>query len=134
MDEFSRMLGRVRAERRLVIADVCHSRNILLPGTERGAKGVQSQGARELFTRLGGKGCLLLGYDGLGREDDRLRHGYLTAFLLKGLAGPADLDKNGKIMVTELKNFISKHCDIPGGGEVWLKGEGDIEFLHVSEL
>jgi len=117
----------------LVIADVCHSRNILLPGTERGTKGVRGQGAKELFTRLGGKGCLLLGYDGPGREDARLQHGYLTSFLLKGLSGPADLDKNGKIMVTELKNFISKHCDIPGGGEVWLKGEGDIVFQSVVE-
>jgi len=125
MDEFSRLLGKVRSERLLVIADVCHSKNIALPA----ARG--SRTASELFGTLLGKGTLLIGYDGQGREDTKRGHGYLTAFLLEGLAGPGDLDKDGRITVRELKEYAAKKVNIPGGGKVWIKGEGDMTFVKV---
>jgi len=127
MDEFGRLLGKIRSERLLVIADVCHSKNITLPG----ARG--SRTASELFAALEGKGKLLIGYDGRGREDASLGHGYLTAFLLKGLAGPGDLDKDGRITIRELKEYAAKKVNIPGGGKVWIKGEGDMVFTKVRD-
>ena len=127
MDEFSRLLGKVRSDRLLVIADVCHSKNITLPA----ARG--SRVASELFGALLGKGTLLIGYDGQGREDTKRGHGYLTAFLLEGLAGPGDLDKDGRITVRELKEYAAKKVNIPGGGKVWIKGEGDMTFVKVPQ-
>ena len=134
MDEFRRMLKGIKAERLLIIADVCYSRNIALPG-QRAAGQLRSGSSEKLFASMEGKGCLLIGYDGPGREDEKLGHGYLTAFLLEGLEGPGDLDKDGRITVRELKDYAAKRAKAsPGGGKVWIKGEGDMTFIKLPGL
>lgn len=44
----------------------------------------------------------------ISKEDDRLKHGIFSYFLLKGLKGDADQDHDGIITVSELFRYISR--------------------------
>ncbi|MCK5023122.1 MAG: caspase family protein [Candidatus Aenigmarchaeota archaeon] len=117
MNRFHRMLD-VRAERVLVIADLCYSGDIKLRG-----------GTEQFFEPLFGKGRILIGYEGVAREDKTLGSGYLTYYLLEGLKGLADKDQNGKITFHEAYEYAStKIREITGSG-LWIKGEGNIELI-----
>ncbi len=120
MERFRRMLD-VPAERILVIADLCHGGNIKLRGS-----------AGALFQRLQGKGHILIGYAGPAREDSALGAGYLTHYLLEGLAGPADADRNYRITLREAYQYASEKIKKLTGTGLWIKGEGDLELTGVN--
>jgi len=113
MDDFSRILN-MESEKILVMADVCHSGAIRIRGTE------------EVFRGLEGKGRLLIGYEGTGREDAALGHGYLTYYLMKAFKGEADLDGNGEITIREAYDYADRNIKSQTGTGLWIKGEGDL--------
>lgn len=57
-----------------------------------------------------GKGRIILSASGaneLAKEDDQLKHGIFTYYLLKGLKGDADSDKDGFVTIDEIYSYLS---------------------------
>jgi hypothetical protein len=115
LSDFERFLSGVRAERILVVADACHSGEVI---AMRGGS---------IFSGLAGRGRIVLGYDGPAREDATLHHGYLTYFLVDGLVtGKADVDRDGAITVREAYRYASREIERITGEGLWIAGEGEL--------
>ena len=57
-----------------------------------------------------GGGIRLIGLNGLGKgvESEKLRHGLFTYYLLRGLRGEADMNRNGEVTVGELAAYVEQ--------------------------
>jgi len=44
----------------------------------------------------------------VSKESDDLKHGYFTYYLLKGLKGAADVDRDGFIDVNEISSYLNR--------------------------
>lgn len=57
-----------------------------------------------------GGGIRFIGLNGLGKgiESDKLRHGLFTYYLLRGLRGEADMNRNGDVTVGELAAYVEQ--------------------------
>jgi uncharacterized caspase-like protein len=60
-------------------------------------------------------------------EDDELRHGVFTSFLLEGLRGKADTDKDGMITVDEVYRYVSREVPRANGQEQHPVKKGIVE-------
>ncbi len=60
-------------------------------------------------------------------EDDELRHGVFTYFLLEGLRGKADTDKDGIITVDEIYRYVSREVPRATGQEQHPVEKGIVE-------
>ena len=116
MDEIGRIFRRLQSERVVFLADTCYSgaaggRTIALTGKFR------SMQQDKLLTRLTqtGKGRVIMtasqGSE-VAQESEKLRHGVFTYYVLKGLDGQADKNRDGRVSVTELYEYVSK--EVPG--------------------
>lgn len=119
MEDFERLLSRLEAERILVLADACYSGSI-----------VKLRGGR-LFSQLAGKGRLVVGYEGVAREDETLGdggHGYLTYFFVEGLrTGRADDDLDGEISVHDAYEYADREIrKLTDGSGAWIEGGGNL--------
>ena len=119
MGEISRIFNRIRSERLVFIADSCYSgasggRTISLPG-------IRANISDSFLDRIaGGKGRIILtasGANEVSAEDEKLHHGVFTYFLLEGLRGKADTDKDGLITVDEAYAYVSKQVPQATGQE-----------------
>ena len=105
-DEFGRFLDRIASEHVLVFFDSCYSGGLsrsLVPGA-RAAGDVS-----DVFGDFRLEGRLILSAsqeDQDAFESPQLEHGVLTHFLLKGLAGSADLNGDGHITAWELFGYV----------------------------
>jgi hypothetical protein len=110
MEEISRLFSRIRSDRLVFIVDSCYSgasggRTISVSDIRAGI----SDGFLDRIT--GGKGKIILtasGANEVSEENDELRHGVFTHFLLEGLQGQADTDGDGLITVDEVYTYVSK--------------------------
>ena len=57
-----------------------------------------------------GKVMHLTGATGFGKslESDTLRHGLFTYYLLRGLRGEADLNRNGEVTIGEVTDYVNR--------------------------
>ena len=110
MSEVSRIFSRISSERLIFIADACYSgasggRTIRLTG-------MRSNLSDAFLDRIAsGKGRVILTASGpneISAENDELKHGVFTYFLLEGLGGKADTDKDGIITVDEVYRYVSR--------------------------
>jgi len=110
MIEISRIFNRIRSERLIFIADACYS-------GASGGRTISSTGMRAnisdgfLDRIASGKGRVILTASGpneTSTENDELKHGVFTYFLLEGLRGKADIDTDGIITVDEVYRYVSK--------------------------
>ena len=114
MREISHILNRIQSERLVFIADACYS----------GASGGRTIGVEELRANISdaflsriahGKGRVIItasGANEVSAENDQLQHGVFTYYLIEGLKGRADYDKDGLITVDEAYRFVSD--TVPG--------------------
>ncbi len=110
MEEIKRIFNRIRAERIVFIADTCFS----------GASGGRTFLTTETKTELSdgflkrlteGKGRVILAASGaneVSHEDDKLKHGVFTYYLLKALKGASDDNNDGYITVDEAYRYVSE--------------------------
>ena len=113
-DEFGKFLDKVSSQHVLVLFDSCFS-----GGASRGIKGLQSgakpvPGYTDIFHDFSLEGKLVLSASTEAQqswEDSKLGHGVFTYFLLQGLNGEADEDKDYQITVEELHEFVAKKVD-----------------------
>ncbi len=110
MDEIKKIFQRIRVERLIFIADTCYSgasggRTILSSKTRASL----SDSFYERITR--GKARVSIAScsaNEVSKEDDKLKHGVFTYYLIEGLRGRADYDKDGLITVEEIFGYLSK--------------------------
>jgi hypothetical protein len=109
MSEIARIFQRISSERLVFIGDTCYSgasggRTIFAGGTRANVSGA-------FLERLSqGKGRVIItasDSNEVSAEKDELKHGVFTYYLLEGLRGKADLDKDGVITVDEVYRYVS---------------------------
>ena len=93
-------LSRLKAKQTLFIFDG----SVLKPGGDRQGKGTSPQ-----WKTSNGSLIRLIGTSGTGKsfESDELRHGIYTYYLLRGLRGEADADRNGEVTLKELTLYVN---------------------------
>ncbi|MBW1614654.1 MAG: caspase family protein, partial [Deltaproteobacteria bacterium] len=129
MGEISRIFNRIRSERLIFIADSCYSG--ASGGRTISVTGMRANISDAFLDRIaGGKGRIILtasGANEVSSEDEKLQHGVFTYFLLKGLRGKADTDKDGIITVGEAYAYVSKHVPQATGQEQHPVKKGIVE-------
>jgi len=109
MSEIARIFQRINSERLVFISDTCYS-------GASGGRTIPHQGVRASISgafldRISqGKGRVIMtasDANEISMERDDLKHGVFTYYLLEGLGGEADLDKDGVITVDELYRYVS---------------------------
>jgi hypothetical protein len=129
MSEVSRIFNRIRSERLIFIADACYS-------GASGGRTIRMTGMRAnisdaFLDRIArGKGRIILtasGANEVSGEDDKLKHGVFTYFLLEGLRGKADTDKDGMITVDEVYRYVSREVPKATGQEQHPGKKGIVE-------
>jgi len=104
-EEIKDLLKRSRAKHKLVLADACHSGTLLAARTPFMANLKKFYKAFE-YTR--GGTALLMSSKGeeYSLEDGGLRSGVFSHFLVKGLKGEADGDRDNIITIRELCDYV----------------------------
>lgn len=109
MSEIARIFQRINSERLVFISDTCYSgasggRTIPYPGMRSNISGAFLERISQ------GKGRVILtasDANELSVERDDIKHGVFTYYLLEGLRGKADLDKDGVVTVDEVYRYVS---------------------------
>ncbi|MEW6672614.1 MAG: caspase family protein [Thermodesulfobacteriota bacterium] len=138
MDELSKIFSRIRSERLIFIADACYS----------GASGGRTIGVADLRATIsdsfidriaGGKGRVIMSASGaneVSAEKDDLRHGVFTYYLIEGLKGPADIDRDGVVTVDEAYTYVSRQVPAATAQEQHPVKKGTVEgrlILSVTQ-
>jgi hypothetical protein len=109
MKEIREIFNRIIAERVVFITDACYSG--ATGGRTFSFKRHRSNVSENFLDRISqGKGRVILcacGANEPALEDDNLKHGVFTYYLLEGLKGAADADKNSYVTTDEIYNYLS---------------------------
>jgi uncharacterized caspase-like protein len=138
MREVSHIFQRIRAERLIFLVDACYS-------GASGGRTISSSGYRATISDAfleritSGRGTIILTASGpneVSAESDEYGHGVFTHFLLQGLQGDADSDRDGIITVDETFAYVSRHVPQATGQEQHPMKKGQVEgtlILGVSQ-
>jgi len=108
-------LREVKAKRRILFVDACYS------GTERATRSRAAKSFGIDLVSMDDKGWAVLAscsLDEVSYESDDLQQGVYAHFLLKGLRGGADLDKDGAISDDDLQSYLKRQVTL------WTKKAG----------
>jgi hypothetical protein len=110
MAEVSRIFSRIQSERLVFIADSCYSG--ASGGRTIDVSGIRATISDAFLDRVaGGKGRVIItasGANEVSAEYDNLKQGVFTYYLVEGLKGKADTDKDGTITVDEVYRYVSE--------------------------
>jgi len=136
MSEVSRVFNRIRSERLIFLGDACYSG--ASGGRTISLAGIRSNISDAFLDRIArGKGRVILTASGpneVSVEDDGLKHGVFTYFLLEGLRGMADMDRDGVITVDEIYGYVSKKVPQATGQEQHPVKKGTVEGQLIMEV
>ena len=136
MEEISRIFNRIRSDRLVFIADSCYSG--ASGGRTIGISGTRANLSDAFFDRVtGGKGRVIISASGaneVSAENDELKQGVFTYYLLEGLKGKADIDKDNLVTVDEAFRFVSKHVPRATGQEQHPVKKGTVEGRLVLSV
>ena len=129
MDEVRKIFMRIRADRLIFVADTCYS------GASGGRTMVASKTRANLsdkfYERISkGKGRVIISScsaNEVSKEDDTLKHGVFSYYMLEGLKGRADQDGDGIITVSELFSYISRKVPEASGQDHHPVKKGETE-------
>jgi hypothetical protein len=136
MREIAHIFGRIRSDRLIFIADSCYSgasggRTISVTGTRANI----TDGFLERIS--GGRGKVIITASAANEvsvEKDELRHGVFTYYLLEGLRGAADMDRDGTITVEEAYRYVSEKVPRATGQEQHPVKKGSVEGSLVMSI
>ncbi len=136
MGEISRIFNRIRSERLVFIADSCYSG--ASGGRTVGIADMRANISEAFFERIaGGKGRVIITASGANEvsvEKDELQHGVFTYYLVEGLRGKADADKDGLITIDEIYRFVSEHVPRATGQEQHPIKKGTVEGRLILSI
>jgi uncharacterized caspase-like protein len=136
MREIAHIFGRIRSDRLIFIADSCYSgasggRTISVTGTRANI----TDGFLERIS--GGRGKVIITASAANEvsvEKDELQHGVFTYYLLEGLRGAADMDRDGTITVEEAYRYVSEKVPRATGQEQHPVKKGSVEGSLVMSI
>ena len=133
MREISHIFRRIKSERIIFIADSCYSG--ASGGRTINVSGIRSSLSDNFLDRIAsGKGTVIItasGANEVSMENDEFKHGIFTYFLLEGLKGKADIDRDGLITVDELYRYVSDNVARASGQEQHPVKKGMVEGRFV---
>jgi hypothetical protein len=119
MREVAHIFSRIRSERLIFIADACYSG--ASGGRTVGIGGIRANVSDAFLERVaGGRGKIIITASAANEvsvEKEELQHGVFTYFLLEGLRGAADADRDGVITVDETYRYVSERVPRATGQE-----------------
>ena len=136
MREIAHIFARIRSERLVFIADACYSgasggRTLHRPGIRAGI-------SDKFLDRISsGKGRVIITASNaseISAESDQFGHGVFTYYLLDGLKGRADVNRDGLISVDEVYAYVSAKVPAATGQDQHPMKKGDVEgqmFLGI---
>ena len=129
MEEIKKIFQRIRSDRLVFIADTCYSG--ATGGRTMLASKMRATLSERFFERVSrGKGRVIISAcsaNEISKEDDRLKHGIFSYYLLEGLRGMADQDSDGIITVSELFSFLSRKVPEASGQDQHPVRKGETE-------
>ncbi len=136
MVEVGRILNRIRSERLVFIVDACYSggsggRTVSLPGMRA------TIGDGFLERVVGGRGKVIItasAANEISVEKDDLQHGVFTYYLLEGLRGRADLDRDAMVTVDEAYRYVYEQVPRATGQEQHPVKKGSVEGSLVLSI
>ena len=136
MGEISRIFNRISSERLVFIADSCYSG--ASGGRTIGIDGIRASLSDTFFDRLtSGKGRVIISASGaneVSAESEELQQGVFTYYLLEGLKGKADIDKDNLVTLDEAYRFVSEHVPRVTGQEQHPVKKGTVEGRFVLSV
>lgn len=122
MSRFEEVFGRIQARKILLIQDACFSggagtgaRTFLRKGFTRSVA-LTDRFLKDLSQREGRMILTASDANQVSQESHELGHGIFTYYLLQGLKGDANLDKDGAITVRELHLYLQRKVHEKSGG------------------
>jgi murein DD-endopeptidase MepM/ murein hydrolase activator NlpD len=136
MREISHIFHRIQSQRIIFIADSCYSG--ASGGRTISLSGIRANISDAFLDRITtGKGRVIMtasSANEVSTEDDKLQHGVFTFYLLQGLAGAADADKDGLITVDELYHYVSVQVPRATGQEQHPVKKGTVEGRLILSI
>jgi uncharacterized caspase-like protein len=136
MVEIARILNRIRSERLVFIVDSCYSG--ASGGRTVSTGGIRANIADTFLDRIaGGRGKVIITASAANEvsvEKDDLQHGVFTYYLLEGLRGAADSDRDGMITVDEAYRYVSEKVPRATSQEQHPVKKGTVEGNLVISL
>ena len=136
MVEVGRILNRIRSERMVFIADACYSGGS--GGRTISVSGIRANIADGFLERVaGGRGKVIITASSANEvsvEKDELQHGVFTYYLLEGLRGKADLDRDAMITVDEAYRYVYEQVPRATGQEQHPVRKGSVEGNLVLSI
>jgi hypothetical protein len=136
MVEVARILNRIRSERIVFIADACYS-------GASGGRTVNVSGMRTnigdgyLDRVVGGRGKVIITASSANEvsvEKDELQHGVFTYYLVEGLRGKADVDRDSLVTVDEAYRYVYEQVPKATGQEQHPVKKGSVEGSLVLSI
>jgi hypothetical protein len=136
MREIAYIFDRIRSDRLIFIADACYSgagggRTISVTGTRANI----TDGFLERISS--GRGKVIITASAANEvsvEKDELQHGVFTYYLLEGLRGAADTDRDGAVTVDEAYRYVSEKVPRATGQEQHPVKKGTAEGSLVFSI
>jgi hypothetical protein len=136
MRDIALIFNRIRSERLIFIADTCYSG--ASGGRTVGFGGIRANISDSFLERLaGGRGKVIISASAANEvsvEKDDLQHGVFTYYLLEGLRGAADTDRDGTITVDEAYRYVSEKVPRATGQEQHPVKKGSVEGSLVMSI
>ena len=136
MVEVARILNRIRSERLVFLADACYSGGS--GGRTISVSGIRANIADGFLERVaGGRGKVIITASSANEvsvEKDELQHGVFTYYLLEGLRGKADLDRDAMITVDEAYRYVYDQVPRATGQEQHPVRKGSVEGNLVLSI
>jgi uncharacterized caspase-like protein len=136
MEEMKNIFSRIRSERVLFIADSCFS-GASAGRTILALNGTRASLSDRFWDRLSkGKGRIILSASSANEvsiEDSRFGggHGVFTYFLLEGLKGQADMDRDGIVDIEEIYRFVQRKVSNETNQQQTPVKKGEVEGTFV---
>jgi uncharacterized caspase-like protein len=136
MVEVARILNRIRSERQVFIADACYSGGS--GGRTVSISGMRANIADGFLDRIAsGRGKVILTASAANEvsvEKDELNHGVFTYYLLEGLRGKADMDRDSMITVDEAYRYVYDQVPMATGQEQHPVKKGSVEGSLILSI
>jgi len=136
MREIAYILDRIQSERLIFIADACYSG--ASGGRTVGTGGQRATISETFLERLAsGRGKVIITASAANEvsvEKENLQHGVFTYYLLEGLRGAADMDRDGTITVEEVYRYVSEKVPRATGQEQHPVKKGSVEGSLVLSI